>query len=170
MNDKSYIGFINTHSKCISRHHNGSAVIQKVILVLMPLCVIKSCVVTGHRNSLSVKLFTDLLDSLAGQTVNNAALLRMLCDIFLHLCKLISIMAYCIKQVFSVKACHHKLWILKLKCRNDVLSDFLCSCCCKGTDNRPIRQLIYKLHDSQIAWSKILSPLRNTVYFINCEH
>lgn len=39
MDNKPYIGFINSHAKGIGRHHDLASVEDKVILVLPPLPV-----------------------------------------------------------------------------------------------------------------------------------
>ena len=58
----------------------------------------------------------------------------------------------------------------KFQGSEDILPDPLCRCRRKCRDHRPHRKLPDKRQDPHIAGTEILSPLRDTVGFIHCDH
>ena len=75
------IGFVDPHSKGVSRHHDLRPVEDKIILILLSLIVGKSRMVSRHGKSILYELFRYLLHELPRQTVNDPALPGVLLDV-----------------------------------------------------------------------------------------
>ena len=126
--------------------------------------------VTGCRKASAYQGIVHFLHRLSGQTVDDPAFATVLRQICQRGRKLIFWLLYGKEQVFPVKTGDQGDRILQPQDRCNILSYFCCCCRRKSTDYRPYRQLLHKIRDLQIARTKILSPLRNTMSLIDTDH
>ena len=73
VNDIAHIGLVDTHTERVGGYHHRPAVIDKVLLILPPLCIRQSGVVAGHRVACPSQVQLHLLHSLPRITVNDPA-------------------------------------------------------------------------------------------------
>ena len=59
---------------------------------------------------------------------------------------------------------------MQTECLHNVVTHLSRCGCRKRGNERPLGQFGEKVEDFEVAWTKILSPLRNTVRFIDCDH
>ena len=74
MDNVADIGLVNPHTKSIGRHHNRADIVKKILLILRPFLIRQSGMVTGGPVAFPDQTVTDLLDILAGGTVNDTTL------------------------------------------------------------------------------------------------
>ena len=126
--------------------------------------------VPGHGETFPDKLAADLLHHLPGQAVNNPALPLVPFQIIHQRGILILGVLDGKVKIGTVKTRGHHLGVPEHKDVDDIVPYLGRGGCCKRAYNRPHRQPVYKIHNLQITWPEVLSPLGHTVGLIHCHH
>ena len=113
VDDEAYIGFVDSHTKCVGGNDNLSAVVNEIFLIIFPDRIVHSGMIACDRNTKLQKLFVKGVYIFPGGTVNDSAFIGMSLDIILDKCVLLpaSQMLYLIIKILSVEAGYNKLWV-----------------------------------------------------------
>ena len=170
MNDKADVGFVNAHAKGVGGHHHCGPVVEKILLVLLPLLIRQAGVVSGGGKALIPQGLAHLLHGLAGGAVDNAAFVPALLQQPQCFLKFVLGPANLKIQVRPVKAgdCHPG--VPQLKQGENILPHPGRGGGGKGRDHRPLGKSADKLRNGQIAGPEVLPPLGDTVGLVNGDH
>ena len=72
-------------------------------------------------------------------------------------------------EVGAIEPGNHRSGIAQTQQRNNVFANLFCCCCRKRCNNGTLRQGVDKFAYSQVGRAKILTPLRNTMSFIDSD-
>ena len=170
MDNERYVGLVNTHAECVGSDHNGLAVVQKIVLILAALLRIETRVIAGGGQTTAEQQIADLLHVFAGGAVDDAAFILALIQQLQQLHALGGRLFDSKIQIWTVKTGGFDEWFVQTECLYNVVTHLSRCGCRKRGNERPLRQFGEKVENFEIAWTKILSPLRNTVCFIDCDH
>ena len=159
MNDKSDIGFINSHTESIRSNDHRSPVIYKIILAFFSVFIIHTGMISCHLDTFIRKQLVKSIYIFSCSTIYDPAIFRMFPDIFQNIIILLLDCLYIKIQIFTIKSGYDNLRILQLKNTGNVILYFLCCCSSECTYYRSLSKSVYKIHDLKIAWSEVLSPL-----------
>ena len=130
------IGFVNSHTKGIGGDHHRKTVIDEILLCLSALLIGHASMVSGSINPHFCKILPQFIHIFSGSTVDNAAFLRMLPDIGLHIGIFFPCIFHCKIQIFPVKACDQHSRIFQPQNTEDIFLYFLRGCSGKSTEHR----------------------------------
>ena len=170
VDNERYVGFVDTHAKCVGCDHNGLAVVQKIVLILAALVRIEARVIADGGQTAAEQQIADLLHVFAGGAVDDAALVLALVQQLQQLHALGGRLFDSKIQIWTVKTGGLDEGFVQTECLHNVVTNLSCCGCRKRGNERPLRQFGEKVEDFEVAWTKILSPLRDTVRFIDCDH
>ncbi len=170
MDHVAHVRFVDSHSECVRRHHDLLPIVDKVLLVFLPLQIGKSRMIPRNGITLLLQLFADFLYIFPRQAVDNAAVRLMLRKESPYSRKFVFRLLYRKFQIFPVKSCHQTYRVLQSQKCFDVIPYFFCRSRGKRSDHRPRGKLLNKLRDFQVARTEILAPLRNTVRLVHADH
>ena len=75
MDDIGHVGLVDAHAKSVGRHHDALAVIEKIFLRSLTGLGIQSGVIACRSKASTVQNAVHVINQLAGQTIDDAALL-----------------------------------------------------------------------------------------------
>ena len=111
----------------------------------------------------------DFLDALARCAVDDPALARKLADDPKRFSGPVRRMTNFVEEIFSVKSGHDGKRIVQPEKFGHVLANDFRRRCRKRTDDRPLRQRSDKGGDIEVGRTKILSPFRYAVRFVDSD-
>ena len=82
VDDKTHVGLVNTHAEGDGSHDDVNLLHQEVILCLRAQCRLQTCMVGSRLDVVSLQYLCQFLHLLTRQTVDDAALSRVLLDEF----------------------------------------------------------------------------------------
>ena len=170
VDNERYVGFVDTHAECVGCDHNGLAVVQKIVLILAALLGIEARVIAGGGQTAAKQQIADLLHVFAGGAVDDAAFILALVQQLQQLHALGGRLFDSKIQIWTVKTGGLDEGFVQTECLHNVVTNLSCCGCRKRGNERPLRQFGEKVENFEVAWTKILSPLRDTVRFIDCDH
>ena len=103
MDDETDVGFVDTHTESYRRHDDIGLLHQEGILIPRPCGGIHSRMVRQGLDAVGDEQFSQLLDLLAAETVDDARLPFVLFDILDNFAGDVDFRTYLVKQIGTVE-------------------------------------------------------------------
>ena len=167
MYDKRYVRFVDSHAESIGRHHDPLPIKDEIVLIFHPFFIVKPCVIPGRLKASGVEHIADSLHVFSLGAVHDPRLISASFQCPQKLLILAVGMSYRERKVWPVKGSRNRKRIFQIQQFFDILPHIRRCGRSERTDRRSIRKSFRKISDSKIARSKILTPLRNTMRFVD---
>ena len=167
MDHEAHIRLVDTHTKGNGSHNHVDALHEEIILRGRTCSTIQSCMIGSSLDLVGTKHCRQLLHLLPGETIDDAALARILTD-ELHdlLVNLLRLRSYLIIQVRTVERALELHRIEDAQTLLDICAYLIRGSGCEG-DDRCFSDFIDDRTDTTVFRTEIMSPLRNTVRLVN---
>ena len=170
VDNERHVGFVDTHAECVGRDHDRLAVVQKIVLILAAFLGIEARVIAGGGQAAAEQQAADLLHVFAGGAVHDAAFILALVQKLQQLHALGGRLFDSKIQIWTVKTGGLDERFVQTERLHDVVAHLGGGRCGECGNERPFGQCGEKVEDFEVAWTKILSPLRDTVRLIHGYH
>ena len=167
MQHETHIGFVDAHAEGVGGHHDPAAVVDEILLVLLPFAGFQPGVVAGGRDARRPQLAAERLDAFAGGAVDDAAFARVVEDVLLHIAFLVPGAGHREIEVGPVEAGGQGKRVAQPQQRRDVRLDLFGGGGGEGPHHRAAGQPGEKIRDLQVAGAEILPPLGDAVGFVH---
>jgi len=163
----AHIGLVDAHSECVGRNYDTDLVIYKSFLALEAFIAVQARMVTHGAYAAPADLISHRFNFLTRRTVDDAGDIGKFFKIVKEIRRLVGRMLHLKKEVFPVKTGHNRKWGSKLKLADDVFPDFRRGSSGKRGNNGALPQRGYSRCYVEIGRAEVMSPLGDTVCFVN---
>ena len=166
MQDKTDIGFVDSHSKGDGRSHDLNIIADKSFLVLSTLVIRQPSVVWFYGKACFCQRCGEIIHLFARQAVDDSRLIRKLFDKFNGLQNRTCLLNDLQKEILPVETCNKCIGGFKIKASLNVLLDpWRCGCGQRHTDG--LWKLFFYFDQLTVLRPEIMSPFGYAVRFVN---
>ncbi|MPM52247.1 hypothetical protein SDC9_99004 [bioreactor metagenome] len=167
MDHIAYIRFVDTHPESICSNYDPHLVIYESFLALQPFIAVEARMITDCTYTASADLIANRFNFLASGTVDYARDIRKFFNVVKQIFCLICRMFDLKKEILTVKPRHNRKWRSKFKLVDNVIPNLRSCSRSKRSNNGAMPQRCYSRCYVEIGRAEVMSPLGDTVCFVN---
>ena len=167
MYDKTHIGFVYTHTERNGSHNHIDFLHQKHILIFRTRMCIQSSMIRQSLNTVHDQRIGKLFDFFTAQTINDTRFPRILLYELYDLLGCIDLRTDFVVQIFTAERRLEHLCIKHAQILLYIVLDLRRRRRCQS-NNRSTADVFDCRFYFSVFRAEIMSPLRNTVCFVNC--
>ena len=104
MQDKTHVGFVNAHAKCVGRHNHLRPVVDKILLAFFAGVIVQTRMITRRSNAVFTQHQIYIVHIFSCRTIDNTALALVFFQIIQNFGILLLCFAHFKIQIFPVKS------------------------------------------------------------------